>query len=214
MTTGKTIILVDDHPIFRRGLAEVIAEYEQYNVVAEAGDGEEAIKAIMQHRPDFVILDVSMPNMDGFDVLIKATHWADPPLFVMLTMYDDEAYLKKALEYGAKGYLLKDNAEQEIIECLKRVAKGKPYISASVSWQLAKPEKSSQTSDLDKLSPAEHKVFSLVSDFKTNPEIAGLLSISIRTVENHRAHICKKLGLKGPHALTQYVAKIKSGDIH
>lgn len=206
MSNRKTIVLVDDHPIFRRGLGEVISEQRQYTVVAEAGDGEEAIHTIRQHLPDFVILDVSMPNMDGFEVLIKASQWANPPLFIMLTMHDDEAFLKKALEYGARGYLLKDNAEKEIIECLKLVGRGKPYISASVSWQLAKPT----APGITKLSPAERKVFSLVSDFKTNPEIAGLLSVSIRTVENHRAHICKKLGIKGPHALTQYAAKIKA----
>lgn len=206
MSEVKTIVLVDDHPIFRRGLAEVIAEDENYKVVAEAGDGEEAIDAILAHRPEFVILDVSMPKMDGFDVLVKASQWASPPAFIMLTMYDDEAYLKKALEYGAKGYLLKDNAEQEIMNCLTLVGRGKPYISASVSWQLTKPAETGQ----DKLSPAERRVFSLVSDFKTNPEIAKLLSVSTRTVENHRARICKKLGLKGPHALTQYVAKVMS----
>ncbi len=207
MRDVETIVLVDDHPIFRRGLAEVIAEDENYKVVAEAGDGEEAIDAILIHRPKFVILDVSMPHMDGFDVLVKASQWSDSPAFIMLTMYDDEAYLKKALEYGAQGYLLKDNAEQEMMNCLAVVGRGKPYISASVSWQLTKPTETAA----DKLSPAERRVFSLVSDFKTNPEIAKLLSVSTRTVENHRARICKKLGLKGPHALTQYVAKIKSG---
>ncbi len=212
MNEIKSIVLVDDHPIFRRGLAEVIAEYPQYKVVSEAGDGKEALDAIQLHHPEFVILDISMPRMDGFEVLIKAGNWADPPTFIMLTMYDDEAYLKKSLEYGAMGYLLKDNAEQEIINCLERVGKGKPYISASVSWQLTKPAEALAVSDLDKLSPAEHKVFSLVSDFKTSGEIADLLSVSIRTVENHRAHICKKLGLKGSHALTQYVAKIKSAE--
>jgi DNA-binding NarL/FixJ family response regulator len=202
----KTILIADDHPIFRRGLVEVIAATGQYQVIAEANNGIETIELIHQHRPDCVILDISMPVTDGFEVLITAQHWSTPPTFIMLTMYDDEAYLRKALEYGAKGYILKDNAEQEILYCLTMIGQDKHYLSPGVSRHLINPGDSS----LEKLSPTERKVLLMVSDFKTNQEIAELLSISKRTVENHRAHICKKLGLSGPHALSQHVASFNS----
>jgi len=124
----------------------------------------------------------------------------------MLTLYDDESYLKKALEYGAKGYLLKDNAETELLNCLKMVSLGKSYLSPGVSWRLV--DASGQDPDpLAALSEAEHRIFNLVSEFKTNADIAELLSVSIRTVQNHRTNICKKLNLSGAHALSQYAVR-------
>lgn len=201
-----TVVVADDHPIFRRGLVETLEEATGYEVVAEAGDGEEAIAQIRKHKPQIAILDISMPGRDGLDVLVKARHWASPPVFVMLTLYDDESYLKKALEYGAKGYLLKDNAETELLSCLKMVSMGKSYLSPGVSWRLV--DASTQNSDqLAALSTAEHRIFTLVSEFKTNADIAELLSVSIRTVQNHRSNICKKLNLSGAHALSQYAVR-------
>ncbi len=206
MKEQTTIVIADDHPLFRRGLVEVLQDFEEYKVLGEAGDGDEAITKIVQHKPDIAILDISMPVRDGLDVLVKAQHWANPPKFIMLTLYDDEAYLKKALQYGARGYLLKDNAETELLTCLHMVIQGKAYLSPGVSWRLL--DKSIQESDpLENLSATERKVFSLVAEFKTNADIAELLSVSIRTVQNHRSNICKKLGLSGAHALTQFAAR-------
>ncbi|MEE9447962.1 MAG: response regulator transcription factor [Arenicellales bacterium] len=199
---NKTIVVADDHPIFRRGLVEMILAHGNYKVVAEAGNGAEAIEAILKHHPDFAILDISMPVMDGFDVLTKGMTWANPPAFIMLTMYDDKPYLDKALEYGAKGYLLKDLAEEDILHCLEMVGQGRHYLSPGVAHHLLGVPQAQQND----LSPTERKVLMLVSDYKTNAEIAELLSASVRTIENHRAHICKKLGLHGPHALAQYLA--------
>ncbi len=201
-----SIVVADDHPIFRRGLVEVLEQSDDYEVLAEAGDGDEAITLITWHKPQIAILDISMPVRDGLDVLVKSRHWSNPPLFVMLTLYDDESYLKKALEYGAKGYLLKDNAESELLTCLKMVSMGKAYLSPGVSWRLL--DASRQDSDpLAALSMAERRIFTLVSEFKTNADIAELLSVSIRTVQNHRTNICKKLNLSGAHALSQFAVR-------
>jgi len=213
MTKGKiTIVVADDHPIFRRGLVDTLEDSDGYEVVAEASDGNEAIALIVKYKPHIVILDISMPVRDGLDVLVKARHWANPPIFIMLTLYDDESYLKKALEYGAQGYLLKDNAESELLTCLKMVTLGKTYLSPGVSWRLV--EGAEQAPDpLKNLSTTERRIFTLVSEFKTNAEIAELLSVSIRTVQNHRSNICKKLGISGAHALSQFAARF-AGPAH
>jgi len=202
MKAPISIVMADDHPIFRRGLVDIVSEYPQYKVVAEAGDGQQALEMIREHQPDIAILDISMPIMDGFEVLVKGQHHSSPPRFIMLTMYDDKAYLEKALEFGATGYLLKDNAEQELINCLTMVMQGDHYLSPGVSRHLVNMGQSG----LARLSQAERKVFMMVSEYRTNMEIADMLSVSTRTIENHRAKICKKLGLSGPHALTQYIA--------
>ena len=203
---AKTIIIADDHPIFRRGLCEVFNETNRYRVVGEASDGLAALSLMRSAQPDIAVLDISMPEMNGLDVLVKTRQWAKPPVVVVLTMYDDEAYLHKALENGALGYVLKDNAESELIACMDMVAQGKHYLSPGVSWMLVHPH-STGDDPLQKLTATEHRVLTLVSEYKSNAEIAGLLSISIRTVQNHRANICKKLGLKGPNSLLQFSSK-------
>ena len=204
MTKPRSIVLADDHPIFRRGLVDIISEHAEFKVVAEAADGGQALDAIQEYHPDIAILDISMPVLDGFEVLLKAQHNSYTPRFIMLTMYDDKVYLEKALEYGAMGYLLKDNAEQELFNCLNMVEQGKHYLSPGVSRHLLEP----QQPVLEILTPTERKIFILVSEFKTNTNIANLLAVSIRTIENHRARICKKLGLSGPHALSDYIASL------
>lgn len=207
MRSKKTNILIaDDHPIFLRGLFEIIEESEDYRVVAEARDGEKAMLALREVRPDIAILDIAMPNMGGLDVLAKTGHWGERPSFVLLTMYDDEIYLRKALEFGALGYLLKDNAESELIACLHAVRSGNVYISPGIAGCLVQ---SSGLSDepLDRLTPTERKIFLLIADYKKNHEIAELLGISIRTVQNHRTNICQKLDLHGHHALIKLATK-------
>ncbi len=194
------VLIADDHPIFRRGLFEIIEESEQFHVIAEADDGEKALRALRDVRPEIAILDIAMPNMGGLDVLAKTGHWGEKPVFVLLTMYDDEIYLRKALEFGALGYLLKDNAESELIACLRDVLAGQRYISPGVSRTLAQSSASADN-PLEQLTPAERKIFLLIADYKNNNEIAELLGISIRTVQNHRANICQKLNLHGHNAL-------------
>ena len=148
-----------------------------------------------------------MPRLNGLDVLVKARHWSRKPIFVILTMYDNEAYLRKALEYGALGYILKDNAESELLSCLKMVAGNKHYFSPGVSWMLVNNNLKG-TDFSGKLSSTEQQIMNLVGEFKTSAEIASLLSVSVRTVQNHRANICKKLGLSGANALSKYATEV------
>ncbi|MCK5356738.1 MAG: response regulator transcription factor, partial [Methyloprofundus sp.] len=132
--------------------------------------------------------------------------WGERPHFVILTMYNDEAYLRKALEFGAIGYLLKDNAESELIACLEAVQYGCHYISPSISGALA-CYNNKEGKYLERLTATERKIYLLISEYKSNAAIAVLLALSIRTVENHRSNICKKLNLKGYNALIKFASE-------
>ena len=203
----KSILIVDDHPIFRRGLYEIIQETSEFHVIAEADNGEKAMTALRDTMPAIAILDIALPIRSGLDILAKINHWGTRPIVVLLTMYDDETYLRKALEFGALGYILKDNAESELIDCLQAVTAGKHYISPAISHVLAESSFTGQNNRLDQLTPTERKIFLLIADYKTNNDIAELLSISIRTVQNHRANICGKLGLRGHNALIKFASQ-------
>ena len=205
-----TVLIADDHPIFRRGLFEIIEESGKFHVIAETDDGIKALLSMRETQPVIAILDIDMPILGGLDVLMKTNHWGVRPIFVMLTMYDDEIYLRKALEFGALGYVLKDNAESELIACLQDVLAGKQYISPGVSRKLSESSTSTQLS-IDQLTPAERKILLLIADYKTNHDIAELLSISIRTVEKHRDNICLKLDLHGHNALIKYAIQHEFG---
>lgn len=207
LSEKTTVLIADDHPIFRRGLFETIEESAQFHVIAEANDGEQALLALRETRPVIAILDIDMPVVSGLDVLARTSHWGVKPVFVILTMYDDEIYLRKALEFGALGYLLKDNAESELISCLQSVLVGKRYISPGLSRALTESCTPAENS-LDQLTPTERKILLLIAEYKSNHDIAELLCISIRTVEKHRANICLKLDLHGHNALIKFATQL------
>ena len=202
----KKIIIADDHPIFRGGLRTLIDAEPSFAVVAEASDGDEALALISEHHPDVVILDYNMPKANGFDVLAKISNLKINVIPVMLTMHNDEAMFAKAFELGVKGYVLKDSASVDIVNCLHAVSKGQIYTSAAVTTYLFK--RATKAPDLGdgiaSLTPAERKVLRMVADYKTSREIADELCISVRTVENHRSNIISKVGVSGSHALFKF----------
>ena len=200
------ILIADDHPIFRRGLFEIIEESTLYHVISEVDDGEQALLCLRNTQPEVAILDINMPIISGLDVLAKTSHWGVKPIFVILTMYDDEIYLRKALEFGALGYILKDNADSELISCLQNVLAGKIYISPGVSRKLVDASTVPQNL-LEQLTPTERKILFLIAEYKSNGKIAELLNVSIRTVEKHRANICLKLKLHGHNALIKFTTQ-------
>lgn len=198
----KTLLIADDHPIFLVGLREVLSETSNYKIIAEAGDGKQAINRIKEYKPDIAILDISMPEVGGLDVVAQMRNWTQAPLFVLLSLYDDEVYIRKALAYGVSGYILKENTNDELLKCLNVISTGKKYLCSSIK------EKIVNNSELNQLSPTEQQVLSLVADLKTNTEIAKILSVSVRTIENHRFNICKKLNIKGKNALLKFALSI------
>lgn len=201
------VLIADNHAISRRNLHDVIENSGEFNVVAEVEDGTHALQALRKQRPEIALLDIDIPGIGGLGILAKTSFWAERPIFVLLAIHDDEASFHKALEFGALGYILKEYAESEIIPCLRMVSAGKHYISPSFSWVLAKKPPANLTLST-RLTPSERKILSFIAEYKTSAEIAKLMGTSVRTVQNHRANICSKLGLRGHNALiklaTQY----------
>jgi DNA-binding NarL/FixJ family response regulator len=215
MDAPTRILIADDHPIFREGLVKTIERDKTFSVIGQAGDGAEALKLITELRPDLTVLDVSMPIMDGIEVARKVNVQALPTELVFLTMYKDPQYFNAALDLGVRGYIIKDSVAAELISCLKAVTEGQYYISPVISHLLIERNRKAESLDAsvpirDRLTPAELTVLKLVGENQTSKEIAEKLFVSIRTVENHRTHICQKLGIKGHNKLLQFALENKA----
>jgi DNA-binding NarL/FixJ family response regulator len=215
MDAETRIIIADDHPIFRRGLRAVVETQAHLKVVADAADGDTALALISEHEPDVAILDLDMPGQDGFAVTRSLTDQGLAVAVIILTMHDNESLFNKALDLGVKGFVLKDSALPEIIDCIKAVAAGRNYISPQLSTYLvSRGERSAAlphtTPGIRDLTPAEQNILRLIAAEKMSRQIAVELHISVRTVERHRANICDKLNLHGSNALIRFAIAHKS----
>jgi DNA-binding NarL/FixJ family response regulator len=211
MMDKKRILIADDHPIFRSGLRALIDAEASFTVIAEATDGEQALSMIINERPDVAILDYNMPKQNGFELLREISQRKVNVIAVMLTMHNDEAMFSKAFELGVRGYVLKDSASVDIVNCLHAVTQGQVYTSAAVTTYLLKrASRTGAVDGVDSLTPSERKVLRLIADYKTSREIADELSISVRTVENHRSNISGKVGVTGSHALFKFAIQHRS----
>ena len=209
------ILIADDHPIFRDGLVKAIASDRGFTVVGQAGDGGEALRLITEHRPDLAVLDISMPAMDGLEVARRVHNEALATEIIILTMYRDLSYFNAALDVGVRGYILKDSAMSEFLSCLRSVNEGQYYISPAISHLLVEREQKAQAlansvPALQRLTPAERSILKLVAQNLTSKEISEKIFVSVRTVENHRMHICQKLGIKGHNKLLEFALRNKS----
>ena len=208
------IIIADDHPIFLSGLKQIIAEDENIKIIGEAGDGENASKLINELSPDIAVLDVDMPKKNGLEILKETTKSKKRTKIVFLTMYKEEDMFNEAMDYGIMGYVLKESAMSDIVECINIVYQNRHYISPLISDHLLKRHTGinkleSSKPSLKDLTPAELKILKLIAENKTSKEISEELFISYRTVENHRTNIANKLGLKGPHSLLNFAIENK-----
>jgi len=204
-----TLVIADDHPIVRQGLRQIIETDPALKILAEASDGESALKLIEQTRPRIAILDVNMPHQDGFAVLRSMREKRLQTEVIFLTMHNDEKYFNTALDAGVKGYVLKDSALTEIINCIRTVAQGQNYISPQLSTYLINRSRradrlTKQTPAVESLTTTERRILKLLAEYKTSQEIADELCISVRTVHHHRANIAEKLELRGSHALLKF----------
>lgn len=209
MNEKISVLIADDHPIFRRGLRMVIESNGSLEIVGEADDGEIALAEIVRLEPQIVVLDSDMPKADGLTVAreIQAKNLPTAPIF--LTMHRDEAIFNAAIEADVKGFVIKDSAANEIVNCIKEVAAGRRCFSAVLSDFLLN-RRNRQQSPLDGLTASERRVLRLIANSKTTKEIADELFISPRTVDHHRANISAKLDLKGKNALLTFALTNKA----
>ncbi|MBN1448714.1 MAG: response regulator transcription factor [Bacteroidetes bacterium] len=209
-STGPvTIVIADDHPMFRQGLRDTITRKTSFSVVGEAEDGQEALDMIRRLRPTIAILDIEMPAMTGLDVAQSVSEENLPVHVIMLTMYDEQGLFNKAIDTGVKGYILKESAVRDILNGITSIVNGEYYFSPTLSNHLLKrygnaahhPAASGEGSEL---TPTELEVLRLMAESLSSREIADRMHVSVRTIESHRHHIARKLGLSGSYALLRY----------
>ena len=209
------VIIADDHPVMRSGVKSVLLNNPNIEILAEAKDGEEAYNLILKQQPDVALIDVEMPKMTGFEIVRRISTENIKTRFIFLTMYKDEDMFNEAMDVGAFGYVLKENAVEDVLESIKIVSEGRHYISPMISGylitRLNKLNTLSQKSpSINDLTKAERIILKHISLEKTTQQIADELHISYKTVENHRNNISKKLNLHGTHSLVKFAIKNSS----
>ena len=205
------ILLADDHPIVRKGLRKVLEERREWSVVAEAGDGREAVRLAEQHKPDVAIIDIAMPLLNGIEATRQIVRKLPMTRVLVLTMHADEAYVGQMQQAGASGYVLKDSADQDLVEAVSEVSKGRSFFSPAVARMMlddyVRRGEHRLTDRYESLSEREREVFQLIAERKTNKEVAALLSVSLSTVETHRANIMEKLDLHSAADIVLYAVR-------
>ncbi len=194
------ILLADDHSVMRTGLRLVLERQSDFEVVAEASDGREAVTLAQQHTPDVVVMDVTMPNLNGIEAARQINNALPETAIVMLSMHSDESYVLRALKSGARGYMLKESAESDVITAIRTVHSGKAFFSAGVSSMLKEDYvRELQDREIEDsyelLTTREREILQLIAEGKSNKEIANLLNLSLYTVETHRGNMMEKLNL-------------------
>ena len=206
------VLLADDHQLMRSGVRLMLERETDLAVVGEACDGREAVALVKSLKPEVVVMDIGMPNLNGIEAARQMTEENPALAIVMVSMHSDESYVLRALKAGARGYLLKDSAEADLIKAVRAVAGGKSFFSPAVSKLLlddyVRKLKRSGTEDAyDLLTPREREVLQLIAEGKSNKDIANLLNLSVYTVESHRANLMEKLNLKGLPELILYAVR-------
>ena len=191
------ILLADDHGVVRQGLRRIIESRPDLEVVGEAGSGVEAVQMAVANRPDVIVMDVGMKNLNGIEALAQIRRQAPHAVVLMLSMHEDERYVLRAVREGASGYVLKDCVEDDLLNAITAVAAGKRFFSPNVNKWVSRRDEFEQTPDdrYELLTDRERHIYQLLAEGNANKEIAALLNLSLHTVETHRARIMDKMGL-------------------
>lgn len=206
------LLLGDDHTLLRQGLRKILEEKPEWQVIAEAGDGREAVRQAAALKPDVAILDIGMPLLNGIEATRQIVRRIPECRVLILSMHSDEAYITRALQAGAKGYLLKDSAGKDLIGGVAAVAAGKTFFSHVVAQSMIEDymrrvTDASIVDPYDSLSEREREIFQLIAEGHSNKDVALILSISPATVETHRAHILQKLDVHNTAELVLYAVR-------
>jgi DNA-binding NarL/FixJ family response regulator len=203
------ILLADDHAVVRQGFRAILAQQSDMVIVGEAGNGREVLTLAQQTTPDLIVMDVAMPELNGIEAARRLTTMLPHVRILALSMHKESIYVREMLKAGARGYLLKDSGEQDLLNAVRVLAKGGEYISPAVQPALMSPTsgKFGGTTPLDQLTSREREVLQLIAEGKTNKEIATLLSISVFTVDAHRGRIMEKINVHNVNELVRFAVR-------
>lgn len=199
------VLLADDHPVVRRGLKSTIEEDQGLHVIAEAADGAEALRQIVELKPAVAIVDIDMPVLNGLGVARELATKNIQTRIIFMTFHANEDLMRAAMDVGGKGYLLKGSETDEIAAAIRAVVAGRTYIGSTMATVLLNQKAdAAQPLDISTLTPTEKKILRLIADGLSSKEIGDELSIHYRTVENHRTNMCRKLNIEGANALARF----------
>jgi len=206
------ILLADDHTVMRRGLRALLERQAEFEVVAEASDGAEAVELAAAHKPDVVVMDIGMPMLNGIEAARRITDKYSGTAVVILSMHSDESYVLRTLKAGARGYLLKDSPESDLINAIRAVHQGKAFFSPVISKMLVEDymrqmRQRGVEDSYELLTPREREILQLLGEGKSNKEIAARLELSLHTVETHRGNMLEKLNLRSTAELILYAVR-------
>ena len=206
------ILLADDHTLMRQGLRALLERQEGLSVVAEAADGHEAVEQATAVRPDIAIIDIGMSNLNGIEATRRITEKHPETAVIILSMHADEGYVLRALTSGARGYLLKDSPEQDLINAIRAVKQGKAFFSPEISRMLAEDymrqmRQRGVDDSYELLTPREKEILQMLGEGKSNKEVAARLNLSPHTVETHRGNILEKLNLHSAAEMILYAVR-------
>ena len=207
MSKKIRVLLADDHSIVRQGFRMILGAQDDMEIVGEAGNGREAVTMSEQLHPDVVVMDVAMPELNGIEATRRITEAAPHTRVLALSMHKDSVYVREILRAGARGYLLKDSIDVDLLNAVRAIAKGEGYLSPGVSDAVLSDYRKHVTDPLDLLSSREREVLQLIAEGKTNKEIATLLNLSVYTVDAHRGRIMEKLNLHSTSELVRFALR-------
>jgi two-component system, NarL family, response regulator NreC len=201
------ILLVDDHAVVRQGFRMILGAQSDMEIVGEAGNGREALSQAAELQPDVVVMDVAMPELNGIEATRRMGEIAPRARVLALSMHKDSVYVREILRAGAKGYLLKESIDVDLLTAVRAVAKGDGYLSPAVSEAVLSDYRKHVTDPLDLLSSREREVLQMIAEGKTNKDIAGVLHLSVYTVDAHRGRIMEKLNLHSAGELVRFAVR-------
>ena len=220
MVRSKSILIVDDHPLFREGLKAIIGRDNRFEVVGEAGNGRDGLRMARKLKPDLILVDISLPDQSGIELTWQLRSLLADTRIMIVSMHSKIDYIAKAFQAGATGYVVKESASERLIKGLEYVSRGDYFLDSSVSHEVVEklmksPEKEARITDAaySALTPREQEVMRLLAEGLSSKEIAEKLFISPKTVDNHRANILNKLGLHSTMELVRYAAKLGLIDV-
>lgn len=206
-----SIVLADDHELVRAGIRALLETFPSVTVVAETGDGKEALERVRRERPDVLLLDITLPGLNGLEVAARLNKLGLPTRVLMLSMHAGPDYVARAMQSGAMGYLVKDSAVDELAEALESILKGRKYLSRAIDREVVigfMSSGDSATEDLAVLTPRQREILQLVAEGSSTREIAERLHVSVKTVETHRAQLMARLGIRDVPGLVRFAIRM------